>query len=116
MSLGFPVCRTLSLEPCRPLRHYAECSFECQPHLPNQTVVEQPAEDRDSVRYATRRSELRQRYGRVRSPVASGFRNLHEPGTQGKRWMTSEIRDGELFVAQRRHDQHIDVAEDARHF
>src|SRR5438128_11937171 len=98
MSLGFPVCRTLSLEPCRPLRHYAECSFECQPNLPNQTVVEHAAEDRDSVRYATRRIELRQRYGRVRRPIASCFRNLDEPGTQRERWVTGEIRDGELLV------------------
>src|SRR5260370_26819803 len=73
--------RPAGLEPCWPLPGYAKCSLERQPHLPDQTVVEQLAEDGDSVRHATRGSELRQRARRVWSPVTSRFRDLDKPGT-----------------------------------
>src|SRR6266852_2155906 len=90
---------SFGLEPCRPLSGHAKCSLEREPDLPDQTVVEQPAEDRDSVRHAPRRSELRQRYGRVRGPVTARFRDGEEPGAERERWMTGEVRDGELLVA-----------------
>src|SRR6266568_8265392 len=61
------------LEPCRPLPNKAKSALERQPNLPDQAVVEQPAENRDSVRHASRRSELWKRYGRVRGPVTSRF-------------------------------------------
>ena len=39
----------------------------------------------------------------------------HESGAQRQRRMAGEVRDRELLVAQRRHEQHVDVLEDARH-
>src|SRR6266436_3294645 len=104
------------LEPCRALPGHTKCSLECKPNLPDQTLVEQPAKDRDSVRHATSGSELRQRIRRVWGSVTSRLRDLDEPGAERERWMAGEVRDGELLVAQRRHDQHVDFLEDARHF
>jgi 4-hydroxy-3-methylbut-2-enyl diphosphate reductase len=60
----------------RPSAGHAKCAFEGQPHLADEAIVEQPTDDRDPVRYAPRRRELRQRVGRVGSPVAASLRHV----------------------------------------
>src|SRR6267378_3784256 len=104
------------LEPCGPFPCHAELPFERQSHLPDQSIVEQAADDCDPVRHSTWRIELRQRTGRIRRPVTSRFRDLYEPGAHSERRMTRVVRDRELLVAERRHDQQVDLFEDARHF
>ena len=42
-------------------------------------------------------------------------RHLHEAGAERQRRMPGEVADGEHLVAQRRHEQQVHVAEDARH-
>src|SRR6185436_607020 len=93
------------LEPCRPFAYDPELPLEGQSHLPDQTIIEQTAEDCDTVRHATRRTELWQRIRRIRSPVTSRFRDLDESGAQRERGMTGEVRYRELLVAERWHDQ-----------
>ena len=43
------------------------------------------------------------------------FRHLDESGAQRQRRMAGEVGDGQLLVAQRRHEQHVDLGEEARH-
>ena len=49
-------------------------SLQSQADLPDQPVIEQSADDRDPVRHAPRRIELRQWVRRIRRPVAPRFR------------------------------------------
>src|SRR5262249_23533188 len=107
---------THTLEPRRPFPRNCELAFEGQACLPYQSVVEQPAEDRDAVRHAPGRIELGQRIRRIRGPVASRFRDLDEPRAECERRMAGEVRDRELLVAQRWHDHQVDLPEDAGHF
>src|SRR5207253_5819963 len=99
----------MRLEPCRPFSCHTELPFERQSHLPDQSVGEQASQNRDPVRNATRRVELRQRIRRIRCPVTARFRDLDEPGAQRERRMTGEVRDGKLLVAERWHDQQVDL-------
>ena len=41
--------------------------------------------------------------------------DLDEAGAQRERRMAGEVGDGEHLVAQRRHEQQVDLGEDARH-
>ena len=52
-----------------------------EPDATQGAFVEQPADQRDAVRHAARRIELRQRMMGVGSPVAASFRNFNEAGT-----------------------------------
>src|SRR6185437_8433518 len=92
-----------------------ELALKGDAYLANQAVVEQSPEDRDSVRHTSRWIELGQRIVWIGSPVAARLRDFDEAGTQSQRWMAGEVRDGQLLVTQRRHDQDIDLFEDAGH-
>src|SRR5262245_41830260 len=104
------------LESGRPFRRHAEFPFERHSHAPDQPVAKQAAENRDPVRHATGWIEFRQRIRRIRGPVTSRFRDGDKSGAQRERWVSGEVRDGELFVAQRWNYQKINVSEDTRHF
>jgi hypothetical protein len=67
------------------------------------------AEQRHAVRHAARRREFGQRMRRVGRPIAARFRHFHEAGAQRERRMAGEVADGQHFVAQRRHQQQIDL-------
>src|SRR5437763_4133443 len=77
----------------RSFAYHAERAFECDAHLADQAIIEQPAEDGDSMRHAPRRIKLRQRVGLVGRPIAARFRYLDKTGTQSERWMTGEVCD-----------------------
>src|SRR6476660_4038477 len=58
-SVGWYSSIALLRESCRPFTDDAESFLQRDAHLPNQPVIEQPAEDGDPVRHAARRVELR---------------------------------------------------------
>ena len=49
---------------------------------------------------------------RIGRPVAARFRDVDEAGAQRQRRMSGEVRDRQHLVAQRRHEQEIDLRED----
>jgi hypothetical protein len=75
----------------------------------NAGLIRTAAEQRHAVRHAARRRELRQRMLRIGRPVAARLGHLDEPGAQRQRRMAGEVRDRQHLVAQRRHEQQIDL-------
>src|SRR5258706_2096598 len=96
----------------RPPPRHPEGPFEGDPHLPQQPVVEQTADEGDAVRHPPRWVEFRQRVVGIRGPVAARLGDVHEAGAQRERRVTGEVRDRELLVAQRRHQQDVNLPED----
>src|SRR4051812_41747801 len=95
-----PVGGLASIKSGGSLFHHVELTFERDSYLPNQSVIKQAAQDGDAVRHAPRRVELRQRIRRIRRPIAARFGNFDKTCAQGQRWMSGEVRDRELFIAQ----------------
>src|SRR5262245_32431489 len=81
----------LTLEPWRILICDAECPFEGQPNLSNQTIVEKPAHESDAMRHPTRWIEFWERISRIRSPVTARFRDLNKTRTQRQRWVPGKV-------------------------
>src|SRR5436305_2045881 len=92
----------------RSLVNYRKSSFQRDPCLTQLAFFEQTSNQSYSVRNAPRRRKLRQWVIWVRSPITPRLGNFYKSCTQGERWMTSEVGDGQHFIPQRGHEQQID--------
>ena len=106
----------LQLESRRPLACHVELSLQTHAHPRNRAFVKQPPNQRDAVRNSARRREFRKWTARIRCPVCAGLRNFHKTCSQSQRRMPGEICDGKHFIAQRRHQQQINLRKDTCHF
>ena len=102
-----PVSALYELEAGRTLLGYGKRSFHRHARAHDRPFVEELTDQRDAVRHAARRRELGQRIIRIRRPVASRFRHLHESGAQRERWLTSEVRNCKDLVPQGWHEQEV---------
>src|SRR4051812_19290521 len=100
-----PPMDQLPLKTRRILSGDAERFLQRDARAPDETVVEQPAQQRHTVRHPARRIELRERMCGIRSPVTARLGHVHEPRAQRERRMAREVRDGELLIAERRYEQ-----------
>src|SRR5262249_21113754 len=55
-------------------------------------------------------------WGGSGGPVGAGLGNFHKAGTQREGWLAGVVADRQHLVAERWHQQQVDVLEDARHF
>src|SRR5580700_5735947 len=95
------------LESRWPLVGHAKAALKRQPNTSQHSLVEQLADQRNTMRHPARRRKLEQCVLGVRRPVASSFRHLDEPRSQGKRKVPCRVGDDQYFIAQRRHQQQI---------
>src|SRR6266566_5249631 len=103
------------LEPRRTLCDDAESALQGETGSRYRAFIKKTANERDPMRHAARRRKLRQRIRRIRSPVASRFRDLNEPGAQSQRRMSGEVRDREHLVSQRWNHEQVHLREDTSH-
>src|ERR1044072_4778436 len=98
-----------------PFINNTKCVFKCYANLPKQAIVKQATENRNAMRHTSWWIESGKRIRRIRCPITSCFGAFNEPCTQRKCWMTGEITDGKLLVAERRHDHQINFTENPGH-
>ena len=94
---------------------YTEAFFQCDADGADRALLEEAADEGDSVWDAAWLLEGRNRVVWIRRPVAAGFL-LHETGAQGKRRMAGEVGDGQHLVAQRGHQQEVHLRKQFLHF
>jgi hypothetical protein len=95
---------------------HGEGAFQSDSGLAEGAFFEEAADEGYAVRDAAGRRELGERICGIRRPVAAGFGDFDESGTEGKGGMAGEVRDGEHFIAERRDEQDVYLGEDASHF
>jgi collagen type III alpha len=98
------------------LRGGGEGAFEGETGGDEAAFFKGRSDEGDAVGDAARRVELRQRVGRVGSPVAAGFGDVDESGAEGEGGVAGEVGDGEHLVTEGGDEEEIDLGEEAGHF